>query len=177
MDELAQLADLIKARNQIAEEITSIIRRPALVGHVGEYIASKIFAIDLEDSASEKSLDGHFTTGPVRDCSVNIKWYGKREGILNITPDALPDFYLVLTGAKSSAVASRGKTRPWSIKSVYLFDASGLVLVLRKRGIKIGTATSVIQDLWRGAEIYPSQKNDNLILSESQRELLALFNQ
>ena len=177
MDDLLQLSKLIKTRNQLEEEITAIIGRPALIGHIGEYIASKIFAIDLEESASQKSIDGHFTMDPLRGYSVNIKWYGKYESILDITPDALPDFYLVLTGAKSSAMSSRGQTRPWLIKSVYLFDAPELFAALRKRGVKIGIATSVRQQHWQEAEIYPGQRNDRLLLSDGQRRLLALFGQ
>jgi len=174
MDDLTQLAELIKTRNRIAEEITAVIGRPALIGHVGEYIASRIFAIDLEESASQKSIDGHFTTGLLKGRSVNIKWYGKREGLLDITPDALPDFYLVLTGAKASAMSSRGKTRPWLIKSVFLFDAPELCEALRKRGIKMGVETSVRQQHWQAAEVYPGH-NARLPLSDGQRRFLALF--
>jgi len=31
----------------------------------------------------------------LQEKTVNIKWYGKHEGILDIDPQALPDFYLV----------------------------------------------------------------------------------
>ena len=70
----------------------------------------------------------------------------------------------------------RGKPRPWLIQMVYLFDAEKLMIKLRKRGVKIGVATSVIQQYWREAEIYPNQWNKQLILSEEQLKLLSLFN-
>jgi len=65
--------------------------------------------------------------------------------------------------------------RPWVICSVHLFDAHDLVGILRRRGIKIGIATSVRQQLWEETEIYPLQRNRALVLSPEQRRLLALF--
>jgi hypothetical protein len=53
-----KLAQLIHERNRISEEIARIIGRPALSGHIGEYIASKIFNIRLEESAISKGIDG-----------------------------------------------------------------------------------------------------------------------
>jgi hypothetical protein len=129
----------------------------------------------LEESASQKGLDGRFTHGQLAGRSVNIKWYAKREGLLDVTPDALPDFYLVLAGPKSAASSSRGEDRPWVIENVYLFDAPQLVRRLRSRGVKIGIATSVRQQLWDEAEIYPTARNTRLILSNAQRKLLAHF--
>ena len=103
VDALINLANLIHNRNKIAEEISLIIDRPAQIGHIGEFIASKIFQITLAESASEKAIDGYFSSGTLQGKSVNIKWYAKRENMLDITPDALPDYYLVMTGPKSPA--------------------------------------------------------------------------
>ena len=147
MDDLTRVAQLIQTRNQVAKDIASLIGRPAIIGHVGEYIAAKIFYIALEVSATQKSIDGRFVDGLLQGRSVNIKWYAKREGLLDITPASLPDYYLVLAGPKALAASSRGGMRPWLIHSVHLFDAHALVGVLRRRGIKIGTATSVRQRL------------------------------
>ena len=69
----------------------------------------------------------------------------------------------------------RSLANPWTIESVFLFDAHKLVEVLRERNVKIGAATSVIAVLWDRAEIYPRQVNNLLLLSEEQRSLLALF--
>ena len=175
MKELEKLAKLIKQRNAVEKEITSIIGRPASIGHLGEYIASRIFNIKLSESASQKGIDGHFIEEPLAGRTVNIKWYAKREGLLDITPDSLPDFYLVLAGPKPEAMTSRGRTRPWFIESVYLFEAQTLVQQLQARGIKIGIATSVRQEFWNEAEVFPNQNNSKLTLSAEQCEAIAQF--
>ena len=175
MEELIQLAELIKKRNLLEREITAIIGRPAGIGHIGEYVASRIFRIALEQSASHKAIDGRFSTGTLTGRSVNIKWYALREGLLDITPDTLPDYYLVLTGSRSSAMTSLERSRPWAIEEVFLFDAPTLVARLRQSGVKIGTATSVRQQLWREAEIYPRQNHDLFHLWPEQQKALALF--
>ena len=142
-DQLGQLADLIRRKNEIENEIAQIIGRPALVGHVGEYIASVVFGIRLEHSAAQKGIDGKFAHGPLTGKSVNVKWYGKMDGLLDINPKYLADFYLVMAGPKSGPVSSREATRPWVISSVYLFESEDLLRTLNARGVRIGTATSV----------------------------------
>jgi hypothetical protein len=106
---------------------------------------------------------------------VDIKYYGKQEGILDISTGELQDFYLVVTGEVGPAVSSKGKTRPWTIQRVYLFDARSLHRELTARGIRIGIATSVRRELWGSAEIFPRQNNELHMLSDAQRRLLALF--
>jgi hypothetical protein len=175
VNDLTRLAQLIQTRNQVAKDIASLIGRPATLGHVGEYIAAGIFHIVLEASAAQKGIDGRFTDGPLQGRSVNVKWYGKRKGLLTITPTFLPDYYLVLAGPKAPAGSSKGKVLPWVICSVHLFDAQALVGVLRQQGITIGIATSVRQRLWDEAEIYPAQRSTALVLSSEQLRLLALF--
>ena len=174
-DKLIQLANLIKERNTIAQSITALIGRPAQIGHIGEYIASKIFRIDLAQSATQKAIDGYFRDGLLQKKSVNVKWYGKREGTLDITSDTLPDYYLVFTGAKSSAMISHGEVRPWIIEQVFLFEAEPLVTALRHNGLKIGIATSVRRHFWDEAEIYPTAANPLYQLSDEQRKALTLF--
>ncbi len=66
MDDLRKLADLIRQRNDLEVEITRIIQRPAQVGHIGEFIAAKVFGIALAFSASEKGSDGRFEEGPFK---------------------------------------------------------------------------------------------------------------
>ncbi len=162
MHDLVQLAGLIRQSNIISDQIAALIKRPAEMGHIGEYIASKIFNIKLLESASHKSIDGHFVDGPLAGRSVNIKWYGKREGLLDIAPTTLPDFYLVLAGPKSSAASSRNTTRPKIINFVFLFETTELVRKLTTRKVKIGIATSITQQVWSEAEIYPVQRNTKL---------------
>ena len=175
MNHLTDLAELIIRRNKIDNEIATLIRRPALTGHIGEYIASQIFGISLVESASTKAIDGHFTGQPLAGHTVNVKYYPKNEGVLDLKLDAAPNYYLVLTGPRTSAASSRGAPRPLVVELVYLFESRALVDALRRRGVLLGQATSVIKDLWDEAEIYPSKGNSALILSDEQRRLLALF--
>ncbi len=172
---LGRLANLIGERNEIDKKIAHLIDRPALAGHPGEFIAAKVFGIKLEYSAAKKSFDGYFMLPPLAGRSVNVKFYSKQDGNLDISPDALPDFYLVLTGPRIPATSSRGDHRPMVIHSVHLFEARPLNAELRQRGLKIGTATSVRQLYWQAATIYPEQRSQLLILTEQQRQLLALF--
>lgn len=52
MDDLIQLAELIKKRNLLERKLTTIIARPAELGHIGKFIASKIFHIKLEEATT-----------------------------------------------------------------------------------------------------------------------------
>jgi hypothetical protein len=175
--QLEHLAKLIQTRDIIDSEMAAMIGRPAQIGHLGEFIASRIFDIGLDESASRKSIDGYFMSGSLAGRSVNIKWYGKLESMLDITPGSLPDYYLVLTGPRSVALTSRGGVRPLVIEHVFLFEATELVRVLAGSGIKLGIATSVRRHLWDMAEIYPRQRCPDLVLTEEQRTLLALFSE
>ena len=80
-----------------------------------------------------------------------------------------------MTGGKGSAVSSKGKTLPWCIKHVYLFDAAELVNELAARGVGIGIATSVKKDMWEQAEIYPVQRNRLFEVNEEMARQLRLF--
>ncbi len=74
---------------------------------------------------------------------MNLKWYGQRDGLVDLHPSGGPDFYLIMTGPKGSAGSSRGAIRPWVIDAVFLFETAPLLAELRRIGAKIGTATSV----------------------------------
>ena len=180
-DDLRRLASLIEQRNEIDEGIASIIGRPAHPGHIGEFVAARIFDIELLESASHKAIDGHFTRGPLAGKSVDIKKPSKDDGTLNVKPNPVPDsdsgpgFYLVMTGPRTPPQSSRGKTHPWIIETVYLFDIRELIQRLRDNGVSIGAATSVRRCLWDAAEIYPRATNPALPLTPCQRDMLALF--
>ena len=47
MSNLKPLASLLVRRNAINEKITALIDRPAIRGHIGEWIAQKIFKVKL----------------------------------------------------------------------------------------------------------------------------------
>jgi hypothetical protein len=163
---------LLRERNAIDKKIAAIIGRPMTAGHLGEWIAATIFGITLEQSAAAAAFDGRFASGPLQGRSVNVKWYLKREGLIDLTESHTLDYYLVLTGPAAPATHSRGSVRPWCLESVYLFDARKLLAELRQRGVKIGIATSVRAAQWSAAEIYPQQHNDALIVQPDQIALL-----
>lgn len=175
MNQLVELAGLLKQYNLIGNQIAAIIGRPAQIGHVGEFIAAQIFDIVLEPAANAKAIDGKFQTGSLTGHTVNIKWYAKQENCLDITPTALPDYYLVFTGPKSPTMTSLSGSRPWLIQAVYLFEARQLVAALRKQGANIGIATSVKAGVWRDAMLYPQQHSPLYQLSDQQKVMLALF--
>lgn len=172
---LQGLAELLATRNQISKHITAITGRPAQIGHLGEFIASHVFDIALEPSAANKGFDGRFRSGSLAGRTVDIKWYAKKEGLIDLRLDSLPDYYLVLTGPAGPAATSRGEDRPWLIEAAYLFEARPLVDALRRRGVKIGVATSVAQEYWSQAEVYPTSGGGPLGLTPEQHEALALF--
>ncbi len=173
--ELTELAGLIRQRNAVARRITSLICRPARLRHVGEFIASRIFHIKLASAANQSGFDGWFCKGPLKEQTVNIKWYVSHEHTLQIATKHRPDYFLVLTGPMSPAPTSHGQVHPWVIDHVFLFDARNLVKELTRRGVKFGTATSIARHLWENAEIYPARTRDVLHLSREQRTALSLF--
>ncbi|NPV08443.1 MAG: hypothetical protein HPY83_10860 [Anaerolineae bacterium] len=174
-EDLERLAEVIRARNAIETEIAAITGRPAQLGHVGEYMAPRVFGIDLVESASQRSIDGYFRQGPLAGSSVDVKSSTKQDGLLNLSTSAEPDFYLVLTGSRQAPGPSRGQTRPWTIESVYLFEARELIAALRELGVGLGIATGVRRHLWQRAEPCPVQRNLRPPLSEQQRQFLRRF--
>jgi len=175
VEKIENLSNLLQERNQIDEKISQIIGYPAEKGHIGEFIASSIFYINLNDSAVHKGHDGVFNSGPLAGKSVNVKLYGKREGLLDLNSKFPPDYYLVLTGPKAAVVSSKGSQRPIQITSVFLFDAKFIHGILERNGVKIGTASSVKQDFWNRAEIFPNQTNKDLVVTSEQASMLSKF--
>jgi hypothetical protein len=175
MEDIKTLAGLIHEHNRVTDRISALVGRPAVIGHVGEFIASRIFGIELEHSASTKAIDGHFKHGKLAGKSVNVKWYTKNDGFLDMRKDALPDFYLVLAGPKTAAVSSEGTTRPWVIEYVYLVGAEPLVRELKKRGIEPTEATSVRRADWEMCELYPEPRCPYFTLTDEQKALIGLF--
>jgi hypothetical protein len=174
-EQVLRVAQLLRRRNAIDAQITEIIGRPMLTGHLGEWLAWKIFDVQLEDSAATAAIDGRFRSGPLARKSVNVKMYGKREGLLDLVDSALVDYYLVFTGPVAAAASSRGLTRPVCIHGVYLFDAQQLHTTLREQGRKIGIASSMRKSLWDAAEIFPEARNPALPVDDEQRRLLRLL--
>jgi hypothetical protein len=173
-DDMTRIADLLRERNRIDAEIAAITGRPMTSGHLGEWIAARIFGIDLESSASAAGIDGRFTSGDLAGKTVNVKWYLKREGLLDMSSSMALDYYLVLAGPAGAAGSSRGSTRPWLVEAVYLFDARRLREEQATRGVKSGTAASVLAAQWLAAEVYPAA-SARLPLTGEQAALLSLL--
>lgn len=70
-----------------------LVGRPCQIGHVGKWIAARIFDIELHESAVAPGSDGVFRSGPLVDRSVNVKWYGLEESILDMHAGVGPDTY------------------------------------------------------------------------------------
>jgi hypothetical protein len=124
-----------------------------------------------------KAIDGRFATGSLAGRTVNVKLYGKREGLLDVVDDPTVEYYLVLTGLRGGAVSSRGGSRAVLVEAVYLFEAGSLLDALRARSVQIGNATSVVASLWDAAEVFPTQINQAIQLSVEQQEALSLFSE
>lgn len=168
--ELCELFDLLTARNAIDRLIADRIGRPALTGHIGEFIASRLFDIELNDNAAQAGHDGRFRRGPLAGRTVNIKLYAKHEGILDIDTRHPPDYYLVLAGPTSPPIASRGQTRPLVVEQIFLFETAQLMPSLAR--VKVGVATSVRKDLWAPARIYPDAADARLPVDPAHVKLL-----
>jgi hypothetical protein len=174
VESIERVAELLRARNAVDTLIADEINRPMTSGHLGEWLAFRIFGLTPAVHAAVAGFDGTFGGGPLDGRTVNVKWYLKREGLLDIAAER-PDYYLVMTGPAAPAVASKGTTRPWCIDEVFLFEAARLEAELRARGVAVGTATSVRTAQWTAACVYPDSNNPALVLDERQKGLLRLF--
>lgn len=56
--ELEQLAELVRAKNEADLSIARLLGRPALSGNIGEFVAARVFGIDLMQSGSHAGYDG-----------------------------------------------------------------------------------------------------------------------
>lgn len=174
-EHIKRIAELLRERNAIDAEIAAIMHRPMTSGHLGEWIASQVFDIELEPTATATAIDGRFRSGLLQGRTVNIKWYLKREGLLDTSESDQLDYYLVLAGPPSGAASSRGATRPWCIEAVFLFDARQLRAEQVERGVKRGIASSVLKRQWTAAEAYPAASNPLLTVTSRQADMLSLF--
>jgi hypothetical protein len=55
---LAELATLLRERNTLDARVGQLLDRPANTGHIGEWIAARIFDIQLETAANAAGIDG-----------------------------------------------------------------------------------------------------------------------
>jgi len=168
-EDLDRLAELIRIKNDADLAIAQLIGRPCAPGNTGEFVAARVFGIELMRSGSHPGYDGIFRDGPLAGQTVNIKTYSRHESVLDISAHPC-DYYLVLTGP-----VGQERNLPWVIESVFLFALDHLLADLSQRGVKIGIATSVRKADWEAARIFPPGPASPLQLSEPQLTWLRLF--
>lgn len=175
MTNLARLAELLRARNTVESNLANLLRSSVSLGTVGESIAAQIFHITPTPATRQNQFAGIFASQLCAGQTVDVQWCPRREGFLNIHSAPAPDYLLVLAGPRPESSTTRALVNPWLISSVHLFHSQELLAALRERGVQIGSHTSVIAQLWERAEIFPTQRNPSLMLTEEQRQLLKLF--
>jgi hypothetical protein len=172
-DRLADLAGLLRERDDIEQRIARITGRSARQGDVGEFIAACVFDIELAPTAVQAGHDGWFRSEPLKDRTVNIKTYGSAAAGIDISLHAC-DYYLVLSGPLKPPGAVQHHR--WSISAVYLFDGQRLLAEFTNRGVKVGIATGLRVGDLAAAQLYPVQGTNALLrLTEEQQAMLALF--
>ena len=154
-----------------------MIGRPCLTGHLGEWLASRLFDIELCGSATQAGFDGRFRSGPLMGKSVNVKWYLKQANVIDLTEkvENRPDFYLVMTGPRSREPNSKLSSRPWAVDFAYLYEARSLHEDLEGRGLFIGVGSSIRTELWGPAQVYPPTPDSPLEVPSEQEESLKMF--
>lgn len=175
MSDLARLAQLLHARNTVESNIANLLRCSVNLSSVGEYIAATIFGITLIPSAHHSEFAGIFAHGQLAGKTVDIQWYPRREGFMNVHTQQAPDYYLVLAGPRQESSTTRALVHPWLILSVHLFESNSLLAALQERGVQLGSHTSIINQFWERSEIFPSAHNSTLQLTDEQRQLLQMF--
>jgi len=172
-DTLRELAALLRERDGIETQIASLTGRSARPGDVGEFIASRVFDIDLAANAVQAGHDGRFRSGVLAGGTVNVKTYGDATAGIDISPHECA-YYLVLTGPPRRAGPVRHHR--WHLSAVYLFDAQALLREFTNRGVKVGIATSLRKADLTTAQIYPVEgPHPVLRLTDEQRATLSLF--
>lgn len=63
--ELEHPAELIRAKNGADLSIARVLGRQALSGNIGEFVAARVFGIDLMPSGSHAGYDGVFSAPPL----------------------------------------------------------------------------------------------------------------
>jgi hypothetical protein len=173
--DLERLAELLRRRDDMDEQIAAVTGRSARPGDIGEYIASVVFDIELAATAVQAGYDGRFRSGPFAGRTVNIKAYGDISAGIDIGSHPC-DYYLVISGPRRAT--GRVQHHRWQIARVCLFEAARLLSTFADRKVQIGVATSLRQADLTAAEIYPTVGADQLLVpTEAQRHQLDLFAQ
>lgn len=179
MSELKKLSRLIRQWNEIEAEIFELIGYPGTISNIGEYLAEQVFGVDLEKSKTQRAFDGKFTQGNLSGRTVNVKIARERERFIDWRDDALPEYFLILTGSRRQSGKSVKRSRPILVTNVYLFNVKETRKNLHSRGVipphGERVQASVTNDQWDEAEIYPKQTSQLLTLTPRQKQMLSLF--
>lgn len=171
-DQLRKLAGLLEERDQVDKQIAEFLQRAPSLGNIGEFIASRVFDVELAPIAVQAGYDGRFRSGPLAGATVNVKAYGDAYGGIDISAHPC-DYYLVLSGPRKPWPAGEHR---WRIAAVYLFDAKLLLPDLQSRSIQVGVNTSIRTADLASAQLYPIEAPGSPIyLTVEQRAELALF--
>ena len=173
--DLKWLAELVGEWHQHKPDIREIIGKRATLGNIGDFIGARIFDIALFDDADSNPIDGYFKSGPRIGKSVNIRMYSRNDYRLDVDPTTSPDHYLVFTGPETEEPLPRGSMLPWGVEGVFLFNARPLIAKLRREGKKLDDATSVREEDWDRARIYPRRGGAPLRLTDEQRAAIRWF--
>ena len=77
---------VLSAKNKADAAIAELMGRSSAPGNVGEFVAARVFAIELMPSGAHLGYDGMFATGPLAGQTVNIRAYCRHEYVLDISP-------------------------------------------------------------------------------------------
>ena len=88
LDELTDLADLLAQRIALDARIGAIIGRPSPCRAHGGVDRLEGLRHPTRRLCRPKAIDGRFRSGPLAGKTVNIKIYGKREGLLEFRSHA-----------------------------------------------------------------------------------------
>jgi hypothetical protein len=169
--QLAALAGLLRERAVIGDRISEIIKKAPHPGRIGEFIAARVFDIELHPHAAHPGSDGVFRSGPLAGRSVNVKFYSRWDGQLEVRAHHAPDYILVLTRPAAKA-GDTGPTSRCLIASAFLFEYAALIAA----GVKPVVAASVREALWEEARIYAEASAKPLVaIDDRQRGLLQAF--
>ena len=129
--DIKKLAQAIKQKNQSEIDIARIIGEPSGGLLPAEYVAAEIFNISLHKSVWPVDTVGQLANEKLDGKSVYIRWdawYSSNDVMVDLlNRKSLPDFYLIMTGPKSSGRLPIQIARPWLIAYVFLFDTAKLV--------------------------------------------------
>ncbi len=164
-------AAVFRERNALDARLGRLLDRPVTTGHIGEWIAARIFDIELENAANVAGYDGRVRTGAaLTGRTVNVKAYAKHEGMLDVNLRAPLDYCLVFAGRKAAAMSSRG-TRTVLRRNRRAWVRVCSALLRRSYATSSGSPDQYISAAQRARESKPIPSLADAILYRSRSDL------